>query len=389
MRLRPEEDAVLLCALAERDQEQQDRLRALLAGGANWDRVWATAGDQHIRPLVARAVASGLLASALPPGARKEAERVRLQTLFANQALQGELERIADSLGKRGIPVVPLKGTVLARRLYDDLDARQGGDVDILVPQPNVQAARAVLGEAGYVTATEDAPRAREHPFHGSPFVREGRTVRFVVELHWALGNPRFVTVDYAHLWKRILEHSSDREPLRPLPTEETLVYLAAHSATHHTGVLRLVVDIDRLVRREAGTLDWAFVRRLARRWSASGLLYWALWRSRMLLRTPLPPGMLGRLRPAAWREKLVQQLAGPTAILRPLPERVCYSRFRLAYSAMLAPWWRSIDAYLYYFFPPVPGRTGAAALARRVSKGAGSTRLVVSSVLRDDCKVR
>jgi hypothetical protein len=55
----------------------------------------------------------------------------------------------------------------------------------------------------------------------------------------------------------------------------------------------------------------------------------------------------------------------------------------------MLAPWWRSIDAYFYYFFPPVPGRTGAAALAKRLSKGASSTRLVVSSVLRDDSNVR
>ncbi|MBI4507064.1 MAG: nucleotidyltransferase family protein, partial [Chloroflexi bacterium] len=251
-------------------------------------------------------------------------------------------------------------------------------------------AARAVLRDMGYVPGQPASPGIEEHSFHGVPLVRHEGGSTFVVELHWQLNNPQFVTIDYTRLWRRILAAGSDRAPLRPLPAEELLLFLSLHLAKHENGVLRLLADVDRLVRREAAALDWPYAVALARHWSVAGLLYFALQRAQALLDTPLPGWVLPHLAPAPWRRALVGLLAGPSAILRPLPdEHLHYNRFRLAYCIMLDPPNRAVAAYRHYLFAPAASRSSGVLLgtvdcARRLARGLAWTGLVLGSALVD-----
>jgi hypothetical protein len=350
-RIRPEEEAVLLCCLETRSQAQQDRLCRLLTDGERLvDRFWTEAAEQQVTPLVALVLTSSPFTSALPTSLIEQAKSSVRATAFRNLAQHAELIRVANALFNHGIPAVPLKGSHLAERLLGMVGARLMSDIDVIVPEAQILEGQSVLRDLGYHQPSNHGQAA--HPFHGIPWFREEDGQRFVVELHWKLSNPRFVTIDYDQFWRRVRTHSSDHEALRPLPSEETLVYLALHLAKHDIGILRLVVDIDRLVRREGRSIDWGYVVLLAKQWSVDAMLYFALMRAHILLGCPLPTQAMKQLQPMAWRGVLVDLLAGPKFALRPPKNKDNrYARFMLSYCAMITPLQRSLDAYLHHFY--------------------------------------
>jgi hypothetical protein len=258
--------------------------------------------------------------------------------------------RVAQALFSHRIPAVPLKGSHLAERLLGTVGARLMSDIDLIVPEAQVLEARSVLRDLGYHQPSDS--RHAAHPFHGIPWFREEHSHRFVVELHWMLSNPRFVTIDYDQFWRRALTHSGDQEVLRPLPSEETLVYLALHLVKNEIGILRLVVDIDRLIRREGSSLDWGYAVLLAQQWSVDAMLYFALMRAHILLGCPLPKQVMNQLQPMAWRRALVDLFGGPQFVLRPPKNKhTRYARFMLSYCAMITPLHRSLDAYFHHLY--------------------------------------
>lgn len=354
LRLRPVEEALLLCLRRKLDAAHTERLHSLFqAGRVSWDDMWAIAREQQVLPLVAQAIAEGPLAASASDDAMREARAVRLRTMLHNLASRTELRRVGELLLRHGVPVVPLKGTHLAERVFGSLEARQCGDIDLLVPESECAVAWSLLQADGYVPAPDVSPGVREHPFHGVPLVRRGRTGPSVVELHWNLTDPRFADIDYPRLWERILARNGDEQGLHSLPAEETLVFLALHLPKHDFGVLRLLADIDRLVRLPEQHLDWERVTTLARRWRVTGQLSFALGLARTLFDTPVPEAVLDHVAPSALRRALVARLAGPRPLLRPVREgHLHYNRCRLAYCLMLTPMTRSLQAYITYFFP-------------------------------------
>jgi hypothetical protein len=383
LRLSPLEETLLLCIQAERSPAAQARLAALLADRAvAWTALRAEAARQAVLPLVAQALSDPRQASAVPEATRQDARRERLQTLFANTVLHTELRRLGALLAARGIPVTPLKGTHLTERLYGGLDARWCGDIDLLVPEADLMPTDAFLRAEGYAPASAPPPGLADHPFHGVPLVRQHAGTTTVVELHWNLTDPRFVAVDYRALWARIPAAGGRDSGLRPLPAEELLVFLSIHLPKHHNGVLRLLADIDRLVRRETRALDWERLTALARGWDADGLLYFALRRAQHLFDTPLPPAVTRALRPVPWCRAAVGLLAGSRAVIRPpAGENLRYNRSRLAYAAMLSPAGRAFRAYRHYLFPPARS-SGPVALAGRVARGVAWTGITVASAV-------
>lgn len=352
------EEIVLLCCLAERDAAQQDRLLSLAYDRTfDWSHVWDAAAWNQVLPLVAKTLLSSQISAALSPSVVQDARSVRLRTIFANMSAQNDLTRIARRMSGCGINCVALKGVALAERLFDGLDSRQLGDIDLLVPQSAREAARAVLVQMGYAPAVGAGRESEEHPFHGVPFISSGPTVGFAVELHWLLNDPRYVSIDYQQLWPRVLSAGNPEQTPLQLPREELLLFLALHHAHHSTGVLRLLVDIDRLVRREGMIVDWPYALELAERWQVSAFLYFALHHAQELLATPVQPWIIGQLKPAAWRRAVVNVLVRPRSILRPSAEGPIHpNRFKMAYPAMLGTLGRSLDGYRHYLYQRLYG---------------------------------
>ena len=351
----PEEAVILECIRAEEEPSALDRLRCLIrARDPDWDRIWTLAAAYEVHPLVARGLMAAELADVVPDALRDRAKETRRVTLLQNMALHAELHRVAEALHDQRIPVAPLKGTHVAERLYGSLDARRSGDIDILVQKNRLAQARTVLLELGYDEARGVSPGIEAHTFHGVPYVRSVGHLTFVIELHWGLNHHAFVSIDYEQLWRRILIAGDDSSPLRPLPSEETLLFLALHLPKHEDGVLRLLADVDRLVRHEADRFDWTLVVKLAREWDTIWLLYFALLRAQTLLGTPVPEAVMKQIAPPWWRRAAVELLAGPAVTLAPpTPPHLRSNQSILAYCAMLKPFARTLRAYWHYLYPP------------------------------------
>lgn len=387
LQLRPEEEAILLCSYFRRTGQQEATLLGLVGDdGFVWPDFWAEADEQQILPLVTQTLTESILADVIPKAVVDDARALRMRLSVHCLSLHGELQRIGKRLQARGIPVVPLKGTELSARLYGAIDSRRPGDIDILIPREHLEEARAILRSCGYTPAANVKHGVESHSFHGVPWVREDANMSYVLELHWGLNDPRFVTVDYEAMWRRILDRGVDTRGFNQLPDEELLVFLGMHLAKHDVGLVRLLGDVDRLVRRTNSPLDWLHVLSLAERWSAAGLLYFSLERASQLLDTPVPPWVLLRLRPSAWSRHLVAALAGPARVLRPPSmTHLRNNSFRLAYCAMLTPTTRGLEAFWSYFFGPqhrpARGPVGAvAANVQRVGRGVAWTLLVTAS---------
>jgi hypothetical protein len=275
-------------------------------------------------------------------------------------------------------------------RLFDDLGARRCGDIDILVPASRQVEARRILEEDGYEAPSWVKPGVRKHAFHGMPMVRQSPSTIFVVELHWTLTDPHFVTIDNEDLWERILAASPDTDSLRPLPPEELLLFLTVHMSKHDRGLLRLLADIHQVVLREGDRIDWAYLVDLAGRWSTRDMAYFGLSFAADLLRTPVPSDVLDQLRPDTWRRQAICSLTGPSAIMRPPePAYLRVSRFRLAYCLMIRSPLQALRAYWkYILLPPVEQQTtilgAAVAGVQRPFVGLARTSLAVGTSIRD-----
>ena len=82
-------------------------------------------------------VASNLMVNGLrdriPDHYLDRLNRVYTSTLYRNMLLSGELNNILSAFNKHDIPVISLKGTVLAEVLYENPALRATADMDILV----------------------------------------------------------------------------------------------------------------------------------------------------------------------------------------------------------------------------------------------------------------
>ena len=357
-KLTPEERLLLLLASAEPGSRADEQAAHLLSQPFDWSRLLAIAHSQDVVPVLPYSPLWSAVRACAPPEVLSNIQERRLLVMMANMSAAAELDRIERALQDEGVAVIPLKGVSLLRRLYPGLDARRCGDIDLLVKPGDRERACEILCAMGYSPLGEPRPGLLSHPFHGVPLVRTSAHGGHVVELHWNLTDPRFVPVDLDGLWARAQQTREPRGEMS-LPSEELLVFLALHLPKHDTGLLRLLVDIDRLVRQERP--DWQLVERIARRWRAQTLLFFVLSHARELLGTPVPEGVTRSLSPGTFRRAVVRGLAGPLWVLRPpAVDNLRASQFRLAYCLMLQPAGRVLRAYRTYLCAGGGGAGGA-----------------------------
>jgi len=204
---------------------------------------------------------------------------------------------LAKLFGQEGIPAIVLKGSILALRAYGNLGLRQHGDVDLLVPPPDIDRAVDLLVRNGYelvLRYTTDDPACSAYreiatdlrsgrgrrasdpsdldPGHSrlrrtwAAFLELGNELSFgsaehgSVDLHWkAFRNDRFFPVE---VWSNRARWPFHGVELGVLSAEAEVIYLAAHGAGHGWLHLKWLVDLPYFISRAGPDLDE--VRRMA-----------------------------------------------------------------------------------------------------------------------------
>lgn len=299
-------------------------------GPQDWAATVRLAQAERVAPLLYWSCQQAGWPAGIPAEARQELTRQYFATAARNTLLFDELERILAALAEAAIPVIVLKGAALATTLYPSIGLRPMADLDLLVPQADMERALQIAKEQlGYrEPRMDEAPHLNRLVDYHVHLV-SGAAQPLVLELHWNLVASRASW--YAAPVEWFWQHS---QPLpaapqaRMLAPEAQLLYLAAHAVLQHGASetrLLWIYDIHALAGQPG--LDWDGLLEQARalRWSA--VLLQALKQAQACFATPLPGGLLERLE-AQSEARLARVVALKTKFP---PVRLLYNWYTLA----------------------------------------------------------
>lgn len=293
-RLSPEARLLVLAA----GSSATDRELAALARGeeVNWGRLLEMADRERATAIVWRRVKADVPPS-MPPEVRSSFERMAMIADFSAGYLGERIGATLAHLNARGIPVLLLKGGALAVTVYGSFADRPMGDVDLVVPEREGDAAFAALQEVGWRWDAGAYPLERYERHHHYPPLVDERGLDTRLELHRELmveGNP--FGLGAAELFR-------EGETVRigagtaSVPTRELLLlHTCIHYAWSHMllfGAWRAFRDMIALT--DAG-IDWARFEGLAGRYRAESVSYWTFRLAGQLVGAEVPAEVMERL---------------------------------------------------------------------------------------------
>jgi hypothetical protein len=255
-------------------------------------------------PLAAAEGMIGLVARACERVPR--ALQVQAMAVEARAArMVAELARIAAAFETAGVPMLVLKGPVLAQQLYGHPGARASSDVDLIVDPAGAEAGEEVLRGLGYreTVPLTPAQRRTNRRFAGESLFFHDAT-GILADFHWRFSHNQFpLRLPFADAWRRRQTLVVDGHPFATLGDTDLAVFTCSHAAKHLWHRLELLAQIAALARRP---LDWPAVDALAASAGAARQTALSFLLARDLLGiTPPPlasllPGekLLGRVRP-------------------------------------------------------------------------------------------
>ncbi len=154
------------------------------------------------------------------------------ETAVRWQAVEQEMltHAIVGALGEHHVPAIPIKGAVLARRLFDDPALRESDDIDLLVAADQLEESVDLIRRQFGYDAPRDARDGRGRPLLHYRLSHPGGLP--MVELHWRV-----------HWYEErsgasMLERSVPEQGLRRLrPTDELACLLLVYARDGFTGV--------------------------------------------------------------------------------------------------------------------------------------------------------
>ncbi|MFO7674790.1 MAG: nucleotidyltransferase family protein [bacterium] len=273
---------------------------------ADWAAVADLAERHQVAALLYRRLEAGDRPEPVPADARARLRRAYYRTADRNIRRFRQLGPVLCGLRSAGIPVVVLKGALLAELVYGNIALRPMGDADLLVPRAELARARALLVEAGWANAAGDIETAcRTYPDLGV-FDKQG----LWVEVHWTIEQPASpFRIDPAGLWERARPARVAGVEVRTLCPEDLLLHLCLHAGYHHEFAAGLLpfCDIARVIERFRAELDWPGLARTARDWGAGRYAGLGLELARVLLRARVPADALAELVPGGFDPAVVE----------------------------------------------------------------------------------
>lgn len=287
-----------------------ETLLRLLGDGAGTDSSIITAGDgsaidwsavlqeavtHEVEPLLDVRLRAAGAAVAAPHQVLQELHVRSCCQALSNRQLFAELAPVLSALTAAGIPVIVLKGAMLAEVVYRNESVRPMGDVDLLVRAADVRETGRVLVNLGYRAGapSENAPDYATH-HHVNPYHKRGAVP---IEIHRSivpLIGP--VQVDLEGMWGRARPARIAGIDVLALSAEDLLLHLCVHVAYNHgfQVPLRALYDIAATVGHYRQEIDWRRFRTIVSETGSGRGVSCALQAVHHLFGTAVSPLALG-----------------------------------------------------------------------------------------------
>ena len=246
-------------------------------------------------------------------------KKLYLQNLKRNIILEKELRCILSVFKESNIPVIPLKGPILARYLYGDLSLRQTSvDLDLLVHQENIKDAYIILKNFDYNPDKKITDAIHKFNNHEIRFYSTATSPKIsLVDLHWDICY-KSISTHIKTLWKDVREIDLDGYSILVPSNEDLFLYLTLLSIFDYNSIqIRYLYDLHKLIVIFGKEINWEVLIGKARQFNLKTALYFSLKLSQELFDTDLPKGILATLRPPFIKEKVCELWINRTNILK------------------------------------------------------------------------
>jgi len=214
---------------------------------------------------------------------------------------------LLEQFAATNIPVLVIKGPVLAMQAYGDPAMRSYGDLDLLVRQRDIRRATESMIASGYEAAVP--VRAIDAGKIPGQYLFSKPDSKLLVELHNDLTLryfPRPLPIE--EFFARQIRVRLDAHEAPALAVEDELVLICIHGAKHFWERLSLIADVAALVSRQSG-INWNRAAASARAVKAEHLLHTGLRLACELLRGQLPGKISAQVQSDADAAKLVRRI--------------------------------------------------------------------------------
>jgi hypothetical protein len=286
------EQQFVLAVLGRQIPEREEAWRELLPH-VNWPQLLeVTRPDLY--PYLHFCLQTRVGAGFCPREVMRQLAASRQLTALRNLRRLAELREIQTALATQNIPILGLKGIVLAFVAYKDPSLRPMNDIDFFLDEKNVAAAARILGKLGYTCPD----RLRGLHFEGEiKFQKRG--AQSLVELHTQIELTAPTSAEHAaDIWSRSVKLRISDFEVRTLSRQDFLFHLCLHMARRHcyaTGFLPFV-DILKWVETHEADWDWPSLIRTARSKKYQAYVDLTLDLASDFLGIPIPPFLVSNL---------------------------------------------------------------------------------------------
>jgi hypothetical protein len=196
-----------------------------------WRQTLQLAEQESVLPSAAAAICRSSVP--LPEHVSTRLDAIKRDTAIGTFWWTSELSGLLAAFHQNGIPVILLKGPLLAQRIYGDINLRTSRDLDLLLRANDLRAGGALLADLGFGCVS------RPDDYHES--WRRGSTL---VELHHNVENPLAYRVPMHGLWKRAAEIDFCGHRVVQLSPQDELLFLCLHGVRHRFERLSHVFDL-------------------------------------------------------------------------------------------------------------------------------------------------
>ena len=227
----------------------------------NWEKLFEYAEDHHVKALVYSVLPKNRDSMDMDDALYERWKRDAVLASIGQIQHIRQVEKVLKRFNESKLPVILLKGLVI-RELYPKPELRTMCDADILVRESDLDKAREIMINEGYV-------EREKSPVHIS-FINKNHSV---VEVHWTIGDYRFFA-DKHDLEKGMWECAEkvrvgESEALSFSP-EDLCLHLCIHMAVHVlTGGfgIRQLCDLVLLVEKKGDLIDWTSFYNKCEKW--------------------------------------------------------------------------------------------------------------------------
>ena len=291
------QNILISCLKKSAEGTEKNVLTGLSPG--DWDNLLDYASMQRIAPLLWHRLKQKNLHPCLPDTAVARLQEAALRNTMKNLRLNGEMARLLDELEKDSIPLIALKGIVMANAFYENIGLREMNDIDVIVPTDALERTAEILTGMGYRSTL---------PFSLDVVLRTGQHLPRLnlknaasFEIHWNITSPgKPYSIEPHGLWQRAVPVEIAGRKALMLSVEDMLLHLCLHTSYQHPFVfgLRPFCDIAEAIDHYGSALNWQILtdRAVEQNWQRGVSL--ALLLARDLSGASVPDEAIRRLAP-------------------------------------------------------------------------------------------